>query len=81
MASTTPTLDQHLSSAAIVRLGEQYNISNIEAAWLAGDYGTLCAQDTGKCVGMATIDQAIDSYEESEEGIILIGLLAVYVSP
>jgi len=71
MPSTTPTLDHYLSATAIGRLAEQYDISGLEAAWLKGDYGTLYSQESCECVGRATIEQAIESYEESYEGYIV----------
>ena len=96
MSSMTPTLDHYLSSDAIARLAEQYDIDAIEFAWLKGNYGTLQSQGLGKCVGVATIEQATESYEDSEGGYIQVeldeenrienipltrGLLTVWVCP
>ena len=96
-SSTTPTLDRYLSRASVARLAEQYDISGLEAAWRAGDYGLLYSQESCECVGRATIEQAIESYEESYEGYIVTyidyrgvnknnevkeqGLLSVWVTP
>ena len=95
--STTPTLDRYLTPTAVARLAEQYDIAKIEAAWLKGDYGLLHSQESCECVGRATIEQAIESYEESYEGYIVTyidyrgvnknnevkeqGLLSVWVTP
>ena len=72
ITSTTPTLDRYLTPTAVARLAEQYDIAKIEAAWLKGDYGTLYSQESCECVGRATIEQAIESYEESYEGYIVV---------
>lgn len=74
MPSMTPTLDHYLSAATIARLAEQYDIDAIEFAWRKGNYGTLQSQGLGKCVGLATIEQATESYEDSEDGFIQVEL-------
>lgn len=96
MTSTTPHLDHYLSPATVARLAQQYDINAIECAWRKGDYGTLHSQGLGKCVGVATIEQATESYEDSEEGFIQVelderneidgipltrGLITVWVKP
>ena len=96
ITSTTPTLDRYLSRASVARLAEQYDISGLEAAWRAGDYGLLYSQESCECVGHATLAQAIESYEASYEGYIFTyidprmvknnqeiacGLLEVWVTP
>lgn len=74
MTSTTPILNHYLSPATVARLAEQYDIDAIECAWRTGEYGTLQSQRNGKCVGAATIEQATESYEISEDGFIQIEL-------
>ena len=96
MPSMTPTLDHYLSAATVARLAEQYDIDAIEFAWLKGNYGTLHSQKLGKRVGLATIEQATESYEDSEDGFINVeldeenriegiplerGLITVWVAP
>ena len=96
MPSMTPHLDHYLSPATVARLAQQYDINAIECAWRKGEYGTLQSQGLGKCVGAATIEQATESYEDSEDGFIQVeldernqidgipltrGLITVWVKP
>jgi hypothetical protein len=74
MPSMTPHLDHYLSPATVARLAQQYDINAIECAWRKGNYGTLQSQGLGKCVGLATIEQATESYEDSEGGYIQVEL-------
>ena len=74
MQSMTPHLDHYLSPATVARLAKQYDIDAIEFAWRKGNYGTLHSQKLGKRVGFATIEQATESYEDSEDGFIQVEL-------
>ena len=81
----TTILSKYLTPAALKRLAEKYDIGHIDLAWGEGDYGHLVATDTGETLGVATLADAIASYEAGYEagyeGSIQRGRVAIYVVP
>ena len=73
-----PTLNLHLSAETIKRMSKDFDIYAIDHAWKRGNYGRLVGYEHGDFIGLATLDQAIESFEADEEGLIEIKWKAEY---
>lgn len=61
-----------LSEKALENLAQGYDVSKIEKAWNAGDFGWLCVYASASTVRPASREEAIQSFESGIEGAFIV---------